>query len=87
MHIVMVYDQNMNNRRTAGSKWLAVIMNKFRKRHSSRTQASFGEFYNGCTLGSAPQDVRSMRDFLLEPDDENCVIASVFRGKLPGRQA
>ncbi|CAE7784270.1 unnamed protein product, partial [Symbiodinium necroappetens] len=68
MHIVMVYDQNMNNRRTAGSKWLAVIMNKFRKRHSSRTQASFGEFYNGGTLGSAPQDVKSMRDCLLEPD-------------------
>ena len=30
MHIVTVYDQNMNNRRTAGSKRLAVIMNKFR---------------------------------------------------------
>ena len=43
-------------------------MNRFRKRHSSRTQASFGEFYNGGTLGSAPQDVRSMRDCLLEPD-------------------
>ena len=68
MHIVMVYDQNMNNRRTTGSKWLAVIMNKFRKRHSSRTQASFGEFYNGGPLGSAPQDVKSMRDCLLEPD-------------------
>ncbi|CAE7582461.1 unnamed protein product [Symbiodinium sp. CCMP2592] len=68
MHIVMVYDQNMNNRRTAGSRWLAVIMNKFRKRHSSRTQASWGEFYSGGTLGSAPQDVRSMRDCLSEPD-------------------
>ena len=40
-------------------------ISEFRKRHSSRTQASFREFYNGGTLGSAPQDVRSMRDCLL----------------------
>ena len=68
MHIVVVYDQSMNSRPTAGSKWLAVIMNKFRNWHSSRMQASWGELYNRGTFGSAPQDVRSMRDCLLEPD-------------------
>ena len=68
MHIVMVYDQNMNNRRSTGGKWLAVIMKKFRRRHPTRTQASWGAFYTGARPGPDAQDVRCMRERLQNPD-------------------
>lgn len=68
MHIVMVYDQNMNNRRSTGGKWLAVIMNKFRRRHPTRTQTSWGAFYTGARPGPDAQDVRCMRERLQNPD-------------------
>ena len=47
MHIIMVYQQNMSNKKTHGSRWLAVIMDKFRKRDPARTAASWGPFYTG----------------------------------------
>ena len=60
MHIVMVmaYDQNTNNKRITGSSWLAVIMNKFSKRHPFRTAASWGGFFDGSNAPTATQDAR-----------------------------
>ena len=67
--IVMVCDQNMNNRSSTGGKWLAVTMNKFRRRHHpTRTQVSWGAFYTGARPGPDAQDVRCMRERLKDPD-------------------
>ena len=68
MHIVIVYDQNTNNKRTTGSKWLSVIMNKFRKAHPTRTAASWGAFFDGSQVPTATPDVRAMRLRLDDPD-------------------
>ena len=68
MHIVMVYQQNMNNKKTQGSRWLALLMDKFRKRHPVRTAASWGPFYTGQVLPSSSADVRAMRERLEAPD-------------------
>ena len=50
MHIVMVYEQNMNSKKTSGSRWLAMIMDKFRKRDPKRSADSWGPFYEGQVL-------------------------------------
>ena len=68
MHIVMIYDQNTNNKRTTGSKWLSVIMNKFRKVQPTRTAASWGAFFDGSQAPTATPDVRAMRLRLDDPD-------------------
>ena len=68
MHIVMIYDQNTNNKRTTGSKWLSVIMNKFRKVQPTRTAASWGAFFDGSQVPTATPDVRAMRLRLDDPD-------------------
>ena len=47
MHIVMVYEQNFNNKRTQGSKWLASVMNKFRVVDCAANANSFGPMYTG----------------------------------------
>ena len=67
MHIVMVYQQNMNNKKTQGSRWLAVLMDKLRKRHPVRTAASWGPFHTGQVLPSSSADVRAMRERLEAP--------------------
>ncbi|CAE7461722.1 unnamed protein product [Symbiodinium sp. CCMP2592] len=68
MHIIMVYQQNMSNKKTHGSRWLAVIMDKFRKRDAARTAAAWGPFYTGQSLPPASVDVRCMRLRLEKPD-------------------
>ena len=68
MHIVMVYQQNMNNRKTHGSRWLALIMDKFRKRDPVRTAASWGAWYTGQALHASSADVRAVRQRLENPD-------------------
>ncbi|CAE7525164.1 unnamed protein product [Symbiodinium natans] len=68
MHIVMVYQQNMNNKKTQGSRWLAVLMDKFRKRDPVRSAASWGRLYTGDSLPPSRADVRSMRERLENPD-------------------
>ena len=68
MHIVMIYQQNMNNKKTEGSRWLAVLMDKFRKRDTVRSAASWGPFYCGEPLPSSSADVKAMRQRLEWPD-------------------
>ena len=68
MHIVMVYEQNMNNKKTSGSKWLAMIMDKFRKRDPKRSASSWGPVYEGQILPQPSASVRSMRARLETPD-------------------
>ncbi|CAE7221957.1 unnamed protein product, partial [Symbiodinium microadriaticum] len=47
MHIVMVYEQNHNNKRTKGSRWLATVMNKFRNIDVECPAAAWGPMYTG----------------------------------------
>ena len=68
MHIVMVYHQNMNNKKTHGSRWPALIMDKFRKRDPVRTAASWGAWYTGQALHTSSADVRAMRQRLENRD-------------------
>ena len=68
MHIVMVYEQNMNNKKTSGSKWLAAIMDKFRKRDPKRSASSWVSVYEGQILPQPSASVRSMRARLETPD-------------------
>ena len=68
MRIVMVYEQNMNNKKTQGSRWLSVIMDKFRKRDPTGSAASWGPFYTGENLPRGSADVRTMRLRLEAPD-------------------
>ncbi|CAE7786382.1 unnamed protein product [Symbiodinium microadriaticum] len=66
MHIVMVYEQNMNNKKTSG--WLAMIIDKFRKRDPKRSADSWGPFYEGQVLPQPSANVRAMCARLETPD-------------------
>ena len=58
----------MNNKKTSGSKWLAMIMDKFRKRDPKRSASSWGPVYEGQILPQPSASVRSMRARLETPD-------------------
>jgi hypothetical protein len=64
-HIVMVYEQNMNNRKTAGSRWLAAVMNKFRRVDTDRCAAAWGAMFTGEVAAADARDA-AMRQTLLD---------------------
>ena len=61
MHIVMVYKQNMNNKKNTGKSLAVCIMDKFRKRDLRRSSSSWGPFYTGQDLPLSSADVRAVR--------------------------
>jgi hypothetical protein len=78
-HICMVYQQNMNNKRTPGLRWLGVIMNKFRAIDRSCPAASWGPMYTGAAqLGPTAEEKRTSQ-MILQQDMPEAQAHSVLK--------
>ncbi|CAE7715294.1 unnamed protein product [Symbiodinium sp. CCMP2592] len=83
MHIVMVYEQNHNNRSTKGSRWLATVMNKFRNVIPDCSAESWGPMYTGVEQISYTAEEKRLSGLIVNKDMSEIEAKAVLGGKDP----
>ena len=83
MHIVMVYEQNHNNRSTKGSRWLATVMNKFRNVMPDCSAQSWGPMYTGVEQISYTAEEKRLSALIVNKDMSEVEAKAVLEGMDP----
>ncbi|CAE7827729.1 unnamed protein product, partial [Symbiodinium sp. CCMP2456] len=83
MHIVMVYEQNHNNRSTKGSRWLATVMNKFRNVMPDCSAQSWGPMYTGVEQISYTAEEKRLSALIVNKDMSEIEAKAVLEGMDP----